>query len=74
MSKLWNAIASAAKDAWPMPVEVSLLGSVPYRFEGAKIVGEVPSWVANAAADCELEVLPPDPRRNCYVFKRAFRR
>ena len=69
----WPEIVRAAEDAWPMPVETSLLGSVPYYIRGDQVIGEVPDWVIRAARDCGLEVLPPYPMRDVYVFRMALR-
>jgi len=68
----WPEILRAAEQMKPMPVETSLLGNVPYTIKGDQVVGEVPDCVIFAARAHGLEILPPDPKRNVYGFRKAW--
>lgn len=70
-SLIWNEILRLAEENKPMPVETSMLGRVPYSIRDGDIVGEVPPWVQYTAISLGLEVLPPDPKRSVYIFRRT---
>lgn len=71
MASRFEELRKFADQRWPMPVETSLLGRVPYYEEDGKFVSAIPDWITKEAQEHGLIPVSADFRRGTYMFKLA---